>query len=254
MNSFLDSIDKFKYGIFAAMAAYLVIFIYVQSPTVPIEYQISPYLVEAELEIPEDEIELLPENITVTPRFNANQEFVNATRDENDKRKTSKDKWSEQAAQDEQLSAKELEQKYFEETGGEAKREKILAEMEQRKKDEAAKNANKNKGEPKKGGDNAPAPEINTLASFSLANRSKVRLEKPSYMGDKTDVGKIRVKIKVDQGGTVIDAKFDPTGSTTTNKTMVDYAIEFALKSKFNYSSSAPAVQEGTITYTYVYQ
>ena len=63
--------------------------------------------------------------------------------------------------------------------------------------------------------------------------------------------GKAVVKIMVDQYGTVIDASPGAPGTTVQNRTLWEASKRAALKAKFNLSSSAPAVQEGTITYIF---
>ena len=63
--------------------------------------------------------------------------------------------------------------------------------------------------------------------------------------------GKVVVKIFVDQYGTVINAIPGAAGTTVQDKTMWKAAKQAALRAKFNISSSAETVQEGTITYTF---
>lgn len=254
MNDFLDKIDKFKYGILAAVFTYFCIFMYVQWPSVEFEYQISPYLLEAEMEIPEDEIELLPENIKVDMSFNAKKDIKNTSRDENDTRERSDKNYSpNRSLQDVEQDVRDYEQKMFEEAGGKTERERIKQEMDKRKAEQNKKNTNKqptNQNQP--GGNNAPKGDV--LVSWSLKGRSSQSVPAPGYMCDQGAVGKITIRIRVEQSGYVSDAKFDPSLSTSSNGCMVEYALEFARKSRFNYSSSAPGIQEGTITYTFVYQ
>jgi len=71
----------------------------------------------------------------------------------------------------------------------------------------------------------------------------------PEYKAQ--DAGMVVVDIVVDQYGKVTNATFNPVGSTTTNKTLTDAAIEAAKKAKFNISASAPVSQKGTITYVF---
>lgn len=63
--------------------------------------------------------------------------------------------------------------------------------------------------------------------------------------------GKVVVKIFVDQYGTVINAIPGAAGTTVQDKTMWEAAKQAALRAKFNISSSAETIQEGTITYTF---
>lgn len=71
----------------------------------------------------------------------------------------------------------------------------------------------------------------------------------PAYNTNKG--GKVVVKIFVDQYGTVINAVPGASGTTVQDKTMWEAAKNAALSAKFNISSSAETVQEGTITYTF---
>ena len=66
--------------------------------------------------------------------------------------------------------------------------------------------------------------------------------------------GKVVVKIFVDQYGTVLNAIPGASGTTVQDKTMWESAKKAALQAKFNISSSAETVQEGTITYTFTLQ
>lgn len=63
--------------------------------------------------------------------------------------------------------------------------------------------------------------------------------------------GQVVVAIKVDQYGTVTSAIAGAKGTTVQNATLWKAAQKAALKAKFNTSSSAPIIQEGTITYIF---
>lgn len=74
-------------------------------------------------------------------------------------------------------------------------------------------------------------------------------LPMPSY--DVQASGKVVVRIKVDQYGKVTDALPGAQGTTVTDATLWEAAKKAALEAKFNISSSAPIIQEGTITYIF---
>lgn len=83
-----------------------------------------------------------------------------------------------------------------------------------------------------------------------LEGRSAVgNLPQPTY--DIEKAGKVVVTIRVDQLGTVTNAIPGAQGTTVQDATLWKAAQEAALKAKFNKSSDAPAVQEGTITYIF---
>lgn len=91
-------------------------------------------------------------------------------------------------------------------------------------------------------GENEDTPNV------MLAGRwTEGSLPEPEY-GVQID-GKIVVKIQVDQHGTVKNAYPGEVGTTITSKELWEAVKEAALKTKFNVSSEAPLLQEGTITY-----
>lgn len=63
--------------------------------------------------------------------------------------------------------------------------------------------------------------------------------------------GKVVVKILVDQYGKVTGAVPGAAGTTVQDKRLWEAARDAAYKAVFNVSSSAPTVQEGTITYIF---
>ncbi len=74
-------------------------------------------------------------------------------------------------------------------------------------------------------------------------------LPKPGYTVQQA--GKVVVTIKVDQYGKVLEAVPGASGTTLTDRTIWEAAKKAALGARFNMSSDAPAVQEGTITYIF---
>lgn len=71
----------------------------------------------------------------------------------------------------------------------------------------------------------------------------------PEYSVQKA--GTVVVRIMVDQYGSVTSAVPGARGTTVQDATLWEAAKEAALKAKFNVSASAPAVQEGSITYVF---
>ncbi len=253
MNKFLDYIDKHKFGILAAITAYLIIFVYTQLPSIEYNTYGDSVVYQADVEIPEDDITLKPENIKVD--FSIAKEIINASRDENDTRKQSEKNWTENKNMSQvEKSVYELEKQFYEEAGGSKEREKIQKEIDKKKAElEAEKSKSKVKPDQtngKPGGENSPPP--NVLASWNLKNRTNQALPKPGYLCPQGTSGKVTVRIKVDQNGYVIEARIDPSLSTAMISCMAENAESYAKRARFNISSTAPAIQEGTITYTYV--
>ena len=86
-----------------------------------------------------------------------------------------------------------------------------------------------------------------TSVSYSLVDRSNYRLPPPIYTC--IEGGKVVVNITVDGNGNVLEADFNEKSSGTSNGCLVDNAITYALKARFN--SSSKASQKGTITYLF---
>lgn len=89
-----------------------------------------------------------------------------------------------------------------------------------------------------------------TGPSFSLAGRDALSLPRPNFPGD--DEGIVVVKITVDKAGKVTSAEPGARGTTIMNQKFWNEAKQAALKAKFNVSQSAPAYQQGTISYRFV--
>ena len=97
---------------------------------------------------------------------------------------------------------------------------------------------------------NTKTGETSGEPTAKLAGRThNGTLPKPSAPGQQ--VGKVVVAIWVDNYGTVQKALAGVEGTTVTDKELWNEARIAALKSNFNMSADAPALQEGTITYIF---
>ncbi|GAB5474108.1 MAG: hypothetical protein Mars2KO_22070 [Maribacter sp.] len=86
-----------------------------------------------------------------------------------------------------------------------------------------------------------------TSVSYSLVDRNNYKLPPPIYTC--IEGGKVVINIEVDANGNVTDAHFNEKSSGTSNGCLVDNAITYALKAKFN--AATKASQKGTITYLF---
>ncbi|MFK5973910.1 MAG: energy transducer TonB [Flavobacteriaceae bacterium] len=86
-----------------------------------------------------------------------------------------------------------------------------------------------------------------TSVSYSLVNRNNLRLPPPIYTC--IEGGKVVINIKVNALGSVTEASFNEKSSGTSNGCLVDNAIIYALRAKFN--TATKASQKGTITYLF---
>ena len=87
-----------------------------------------------------------------------------------------------------------------------------------------------------------------TLISYYLVGREAVaELPNPVYTCEQS--GKVVINITVDDQGRVIEASYNKASSNTTNGCLIDNAIYYARKARFNKDSKNK--QLGTITYLF---
>ncbi len=87
---------------------------------------------------------------------------------------------------------------------------------------------------------------------YDLQGRNMVSF--PDVVETSQKEGIVAVKIKVDNKGKVIGAEYTGKGSTTSDSKLKQAAIKAAKEAKFNFAPNAPAVQVGTITFTFKVQ
>jgi TonB family protein len=86
--------------------------------------------------------------------------------------------------------------------------------------------------------------------SFNLKGRTAQQLPKPNYPSNED--GDVVITVRVNQDGNVISAEFRAQGSTTTNRSLVNAALDAAKKAKFSKDINADLQQVGTITYRFI--
>ena len=97
---------------------------------------------------------------------------------------------------------------------------------------------------------NTDKGKVSGAANAHVKGRNLIgSLKKPEYATQME--GKVVVRIKVDQYGNVIEALPGAEGTTVTDKGLWNAARKAAMEAHFNTDASAPAVQEGTITYIF---
>lgn len=254
-----DFIDKYKFGIITAFAVAVGIFVYLQLTYVEQYFEIESSFDQSSVDIvKEEELLVTPENLEIEPpQYEAGQ-VTNAARDMNDTRQRSEEDWSESKSSgnfNAEQSVRDEERKMFEETGGEAKRKAIREEAEQRKrntKEPTKDSGKKDDNKPDDGSKNAVGG--NVLVEWKLSGRNELSVPAPGYMCGVGASGRIAVTIKVGQDGKVISVLLDQSGCTSANACMIEQALKYAKKSRFDYSSSSPESQTGKIYYTFVSQ
>jgi len=262
VSSLFDALEKYKFGLLAALLAYVIIFAYFrvgtyEAPGVPY----SPFHEGAMLEIPEEEIELQPENIMVPSDYSAS-DIKNTARDENDKRQRTNENYSvSEYTGDGAQKVYDLEKEFFESAGGADERARIEAQNKARKlreQEEARKNQANNNNSSTAGTTTAAAG--NVMVSFSVPNHTAFQgndyyVRNPGYKCGEGSSGTVMVRIKVDQSGNVLSANYDPSQSRgNVTPCMISEAEKYAKISRFNYSAKAAKSQSGWVTYTFISQ
>jgi hypothetical protein len=267
MNNFLNLIDKYKFSILAVFVLYIGIFMYLQISSFEKSYYIEGWFSDKKIKHDEIMLEIQPENIEVQQEFTSS--VKNLVRDQNDTREKSMDKWTEakpakesskeftRSSKEIEQSIKALEKQFFNETGGEEKRKKIIEEKNIKLSKNSESKKTSNTVVTTSGGDKAFGG--NVMVNWSLQNRDPHQndpyfVRNPGYTcGDKT-TGLVTIRIKVDQSGRVVDAKYNPSASNLATPCMIEQALKYALISRFNYSNTSASLQDGTIRYTFVSQ
>ncbi len=253
-------LEKYKFGLLAAILVYVLIFAYFQLGTyngggVPYSaFQEGP-----RIEIPEDEIKLLPENIMLPANFDPSS-VKNTARDENDKRPKSEKNYSVSKQTSSGVKdATEYEKELFKNAGGAAEREKIRAQIDARKEREREQ-AKQNKSDNKSStSGTSTAAAGNVMVKFNVPKHTAHQgndyyVRNPGYKCGVGSAGIVMILVKVDQSGNVLSATYDAAQSSNANSCMIAEAKKYALISRFNYSPSAAKSQTGWISYTFISQ
>lgn len=253
----IQFIERYRWGIIAAFAVFTGVFVYLQFEIYEQYWPVNPFSNQPEVSV-QDEKELMvtPEDLMIQ-QDQSLSDVKSISRSSDDQRKRSDENWSQNApSEDGANKAKDYEKQLFEETGGAAKRQAIKEEMEQRKKvQSSSSDRSSEQTSSQKGGKTAYSG--NVMVDWSLKGRTPHQndnwwIRNPGYTCGYGSTGRVTVHIKVNQNGNVVSAV--PVASSGSNQCMIDQAVIYARKSRFNYSGSASTQQEGTITYTFVSQ
>ena len=252
MNNLLDKLDKYKFGLLAAAGTYIFIFMYLQFQSFSQYIPYDPFFDGSFVEIPQDEINLKPENIMVAENFS--NDVKNMARDANDQREQSFEEYYENAS-DESVAEelRKLEQEMYEEAGGEKTRAEIREELEARKL--AAENTKTSENDPKQTTTGGTSYQGDVMVDWSLRGPHKNNswyIRNPGYTAGIGAQGIVYIIIKVNQNGDVISATFDQDRSRGANSNMVEKAIKYAKMSRFEFSNLKS--QEGWISYKFISQ
>ena len=88
--------------------------------------------------------------------------------------------------------------------------------------------------------------------SYDLKGRIHEVLEIPAYLC--TGQGLVVIRIEVDRNGSVRKATIDKDVTNVSEECMSEYALLRAQQARFDRSTTAPEIQEGTITFAFIRQ
>ena len=237
-------------GLAACAGVYLFVFIYLQVSSYKgfgVRTQFDMYS-----RVEDDEIRLTAENIETNDYSGG--DISNMSRDMNDSRMTSGEDWSENTYEgDPEEVAKDIEQQFKDETGGEERREELMkehqAKLEEQRKEK------KNQSNPlTAASENQFSGDV--MVEWELTGRTAYKndtwyVRNPGYTCGYNSKGTIVVRIKVNRNGSVVDAQVDNASSVQVSACMKSKALEYAKKSRFNFKSSGSTIQTGYISYKF---
>ena len=240
-------------GVAACAGVYLFVFVYLQVSSFTGFGKKTQFNTYSKLE--DDGIRLKAENIDAGDFSAGNVSSI--SRDVNDVRNSSADDWSESTYEgDRAESAKDIEQQFIDETGGDEKREELVKEhqarLEELKREKTTENKPSNSSS-----ENQFSGEV--MVEWELHGRTAYKndnwhIRNPGYTCGYNSRGTIVVRIKVNKNGNVIDAQIENSSSPNTSSCMKSKALEYARKSRFNYIASASNTQTGYISYKFISQ
>ena len=240
-------------GVAACAGVYLFVFVYLQVSSFTGFGKKTQFNTYSKLE--DDGIRLKAENIDAGDFSAGNMSSI--SRDVNDVRNSSADDWSESTYEgDRAESAKDIEQQFIDETGGDEKREELVKEhqarLEELKREKTTENKPSNSSS-----ENQFSGEV--MVEWELQGRTAYKndnwhIRNPGYTCGYNSRGTIVVRIKVNKNGNVIDAQIENSSSPNTSSCMKSKALEYARKSRFNYIASASNTQTGYISYKFISQ
>lgn len=265
MDKLLDFIERNKVGIIATLIVHVAIFVYFQVATYKEAVLFEPWnFISAKNEAPDD-IEISPDQIETTEEqflFDTQKEVSSFVRDENDGREQSREDNIHYTSYAQGGNSEEIERNYEQQLKDEIRRQREERE-DGKALNEPDLDVREEKTDIKNDGNQGAAASTKaikgeTMVSFSLSNRHPLNhndwyIRNPGYTCGNVN-GVVQVAIVVDEGGRVVTATIIEANSANASSCMKQKAREYALMSRFNYSSTAPKRQEGVITYRFVYK
>ena len=247
-----DKPEHVLLALLACLGVYLFVFMYLQISSFPDYRQTKSF--DTYSELVQEDVKLTADNIDTKDFAGGNVSSV--SRDVNDDRASSSEDWSESTYEgDPEQNAKEIERQLFENTG-EQERRNELQEAHQARLEQLARES-ESKQNIKEASQNQFSG--NVMVEFELSGRTAFKkdnwyVRNPGYTCGKNSNGLVVVQIKVNRNGNVVNAQVNSSLSNGASDCMLNKAVEYAEKSRFNYSSASAQTQTGLIKYRFVAQ
>ena len=247
-----DKPEHVLLALLACLGVYLFVFMYLQISSFPDYRQTKSF--DTYSELVQEDVELTANNIE-SEDFSGG-EVSSVSRDVNDQRSSSSEDWSESTYEgDPEQNAKEIERQLFESTGEQERRDQLQdehqARLEQLAKEAESKPSIKEVSENQFSGNGMVEVKLSGRNAFKNDNWY---VRNPGYTCGKNSNGLVVVQIKVNRNGNVVFAQVNSSLSNEASDCMLKKAVEYAKKSRFNYSSASAQTQSGLIKYRFVAQ
>jgi hypothetical protein len=264
MNNLLYFIEKHKYGILIALLLHVGVFIYMQFKTYEERVVFDTWSfrgknIEAldDIEISLDQIETIQEAELFPELFREISSGVASAEPDNREKSKDPNQFYSSYQGNAVDNVRSFEQSVIQQL--QSKHTSTSQSTSNIDVNDGAQNPNNQDGNPK---DGSAGTEVayagETMVKYSLTSRHPLNnndwhVRNPGYTCGNVN-GTVTVRIRVAQSGDVVFAKYAPELSQNTNACMIQQAEKYALMSRFNYAAAADKLQEGTITYQFVYR
>lgn len=253
MENIVEFIDKHKGGILITILLHFTVIICINFSTFQEKYEVEKWSFQGK-NIETDDIEITVDQVETRQEMALleQQNYLNAVKDEYNEQ-PAKESENYSLPNDNSFidAAYDFEESVKQELAAQKGAQEIPSSKENNADLGENNQNNTQKNSTKNSGSTAP-PKGETMVNYNLSNRKATKLRNPGYTCGNEN-GRVVVRIKVDQGGVVLSAKYAPELSQSVTSCMISKAESYALRSKFNFSSTAPKTQAGTITYTFIF-
>ncbi|MFP5470502.1 MAG: energy transducer TonB [Bacteroidia bacterium] len=239
----MNFIIKYRYPLIGTALLHVLFFIYaINTKITEFKFPKEEFEMVAELDFTEMQQQEQQQN----QQELSQQELLNATVNVSQKQSTytnaiNTSKLDKQVEED----MKNLESKFFEELQKDKPKDEKQTQTKNQNTTVVKKDAEKND-------EAALGADVYATASYELEGRYDLALPAPSYTC--RSEGRVVLDVKVNQEGQVKSATVNSYRTNTKNECLINAAIDYAKRARFNQNFKATSMQSGTITFVYARQ